>query len=139
MFDKTIYDRLFDGLIKLIPGLKSIKSESYFCALPAIKGNMAVFCHVAEAEGGLYLIELAGNCNSISAISSPRIRLRVDMSNRQAEVMEMEDEFGYQSVYAATHVVNSRRKQINLFAMNWLQVFVQSNLVCRPADKLMAA
>ncbi len=55
----TVYARLFDRLADLIPSLQSARAGAVFCAPPRIPDDMAVYCHIAAAEGDMRLIELA--------------------------------------------------------------------------------
>ena len=86
------------------------------------------------------LIELADdNIKSGTVMPAPWLKLRVDLASKLAEVLEMEDAFGYQVIYAGGKAVNPRRPQINLYAMNWLQVMVNFELCFQPADVPVAA
>lgn len=136
----TVYARLFDRLADLIPSLQSTHAGAVFCAPPRIPDDMAVYCHIAAAEGDMRMIELVDdNQKKGAAMPASWLKLRVDMANKLAEVLEMEDIFGYQMIYTADSVVNPRRAQINMFAMNWLQVMVNFELCFQPADVLVAA
>ena len=86
------------------------------------------------------LIELADdNQKKGTVMHAPWLKLRVDMANKLAEVLEMEDTFGDQVIYTGGSAVNPRRAQINMFAMNWLQVMVNFELCFQPADVSVAA
>lgn len=131
----TVYARLFDRLVDLIPSLRSVPAGAVLCAPPRIPGDMAVYCHVAAVEGDMRLIELADdNVKRGEAMPVPWLKLRVDLANRMAEVLEMEDAFGYQVVYVGDRAVNPRRSQINLYITNWLQVMVNFELCFESAD-----
>lgn len=136
----TVYARLFERLADLIPNLQTAAAGAVFCAPPRIVGDMAVYCHIAEVEGDMRLIELADdNKKGITVVPAPWLKLRVDMANRLAEVLEMEDTFGYQVIYIGVNSVNPRRAQINMFAMNWLQIMVNFELCFQPADMSVSA
>ncbi|WP_231113363.1 hypothetical protein [Pandoraea pnomenusa] len=106
----TVYARLFDRLADLIPSLQSARAGAVFCAPPRIPDDMAVYCHIAAAEGDMRLIELADdNQKKGTVMPAPWLKLRVDMANRLAEVLEMEDTFGYQVIYTGGSAVNPRR------------------------------
>lgn len=137
----TVYARLFDRLADLIPSLQSARAGAVFCAPPRIPDELAVYCHIAAVEGDMRLIELADDNNQKKGtlMPAPWLKLRVDMANKLAEVLEMEGSFGYQVIYTGGGAVNPRRAQINLFAMNWLQVMVNFELCFQPADVSMAA
>ncbi|QOT82351.1 MULTISPECIES: hypothetical protein [Burkholderiales] len=136
----TVYARLFDRLADLIPSLQSAHAGAVFCAPPRIPDDMAVYCHIAAVEGDMRLIELADDNQKKGAVMpAPWLKLRVDMANKLAEVLEMEDTFGYQVIYTGGSAVNPRRAQINMFAMNWLQVMVNFELCFQPADVSVAA
>lgn len=136
----TVYARLFDRLADLIPSLQSAHAGAVFCAPPRIPDDMAVYCHIAAVEGDMRLIELADdNQKKGTVMPAPWLKLRVDMANKLAEVLEMEDTFGYQVIYTGGSAVNPRRAQINMFAMNWLQVMVNFELYFQPADVSVAA
>jgi uncharacterized protein YqiB (DUF1249 family) len=136
----TVYTRMFERLNDLIPGFQSISAGAVFSAQPRIEGEVTIFCHVTEAEGNMLLIELSGDrTNKTPELISPWLKVRVDITKRLAEVLEMEDAFSYQVVYVGAQAVNSRRDQINLFAMNWLQVMKRFDQVSRPVDDLLAA
>jgi uncharacterized protein YqiB (DUF1249 family) len=136
----TVYDRLFDRLADLIPSLQSAHAGAVFCAPSRVPDDMAVYCHVAAAEGDMRLVELADDNQKRGAVMPvPWLKLRVDMANKLAEVLEMEDAFGYQVVYMGGNAVNPRRAQINVFAMNWLQVMVNFELCFQSADVSVAA
>lgn len=65
------------------------------------------------------LIELADDDNKKGTVMpAPWLNLRVDMVNKLAEVLEMEDTFGYQVIYTGGNAVNPSRAQSNMFAMN---------------------
>ena len=86
------------------------------------------------------LIELADdNQKKGTVMPAPWLKLRVDMANKLAEVLEMEDTFGYQVIYTGGSAVNPRRAQINMFAMNWQQVMVNFELCFQTADVSVAA
>lgn len=88
----TVYARLFDRLADLIPSLQSARAGAVFCAPPRIPDDMAVYCHIAAAEGDMRLIELADdNQKKGTVMPAPWLKLRVDMANKLAEVLEMED------------------------------------------------
>lgn len=134
----TVYSRLFDRLADLIPKLQT--ASAVFYAPPRTKGDLSVYCHISEVDGNLRLIELADDCTEGEAVMpKPWLKLRVDMANRLAEVLELEDSTGYQVVYFGGKAVNPCRAQINLFAVNWLQVLVQFELAFRPVDMPVAA
>lgn len=96
----TVYSRLFDRLADLIPTLRTAKAGAVFCAPPRNANDMAVYCHVAEVDGDMRLIELADdNITGGTVMPAPWLKLRVDMANKLAEVLEMEDTFGYQVIY----------------------------------------
>lgn len=136
----TVYARLFDRLADLIPSLGAARAGAVFCAAPRIEGDMAVFCHIAEVDGDMRLVELADDHKRGGTVMpAPWLKLRVDMAGRLAEVLEMEDVHGYEVVYTGGKTVNPRRAQINLFALNWLQVMVNFQVAFRPADVLVAA
>lgn len=136
----TVYARLFDRLADLIPNLQTAPAGAVLCAPPRIPDDMAVYCHIAAVEGDMRLIELADDNNRKGAVMpAPWLKVRVDVANRLAEVLEMEDAFGYQVVYAGGNCVNPRRAQINMYAMNWLQVMVNFELCFQPADVSVAA
>lgn len=136
----TVYTRLFDRLADLIPDLQTARAGAVFCAPPRIPDDMAVYCHIAAVEGDMRLIELTDDNNKKGAVMpAPWLKLRVDMTNKLAEVLEMEDTFGYQVIYMGGNAVNPRRPQINMFAMNWLQVMVNFELCFQPADVSVAA
>jgi len=137
----TVYARLFDRLADLIPNLQTMHAGMVLCAPPRIPGDMAVYCHIAAVEGDMRLVELADDNTrkGSTVMPTPWLKLRVDMANGLAEVLEMENAFGFQSVYAAGGAVNPRRAQINVFAMNWLQVMVNFELCFQPADVSVAA
>ncbi len=136
----TVYTRLFSRLNALIPGFRNINAGAVFSAQPRIDGEMTVFCYVTEEEGNMFLIELAGDRAIQSPeLTSPWLKLRVDMTRQLAEVLEMEDAFSYQVVYVGAQAINSRRDHINLFAMNWLQVMKTFDQVSIRADDLLAA
>lgn len=136
----TVYARLFDRLADLIPNLQTAPAGAVLCAPPRIPGDMAVYCHIAAVEGDMRLIELADDNNRKGAVMpAPWLKLRVDVANRLAEVLEMEDAFGYQVIYTGGNCVNPRRAQINMYAMNWLQVMVNFELCFQPADVSVAA
>jgi len=76
---------------------------------------------------------------SSSAFAMRRLQERGIWAWTVAEVLEMEDTFGYQVIYTGGSAVNPRRAQINMFAMNWLQVMVNFELCFQPADVSVAA
>ena len=83
----TVYARLFDRLADLIPSLHSAPAGAVFCAPPRIPDDMAVYCHIADADGDMRLIELADdNIKSGTVMPAPWLRLRVDLANKLAEV-----------------------------------------------------
>lgn len=136
----TVYARLFDRLADLIPSLATAPTGAVFCAAPRVPDDMALYCHVAEAKGNMRLIELANDrTTGDSVLPAPWLKLRVDVSTCLAEVLEMEDAHGYQAIYGGSNAANPRRAQINLFALNWLQVMVNFELAFRPADLPVAA
>lgn len=136
----TVYDRLFDRLTDLVPMLADAPAGAVFCAPARVEGAAAVYCHVLEREGDMCLIELADDrADGAAVMPSPWIMLRVDLARRLAEVLEVEDAFGYQVIYTRAHVVNPRRAQLNLHAVNWMQTLLNFNLVFRPAGAPVAA
>jgi uncharacterized protein YqiB (DUF1249 family) len=136
----TVYARLFERLADLIPGLQSARAGTVYFAPPSTLRDMAVYCHIAAVEGDMRLIELADDSEKKgAAMPAPWLSLRMDMSTKLAEVLEVEDSFGYQVIYAAGSEVNPRRAQINMHAMNWLQVLVNYELCFQPADVSVAA
>ena len=86
------------------------------------------------------LIELADdNQKKGTVMPASWLKLRVDMANKLTEVLEMEATFGYQVIYTGGSAVNQHRAQINMFAMNWLQVMANFELCFQPADVSVAA
>ncbi|WP_459203470.1 hypothetical protein ACQVRV_00390 (plasmid) [Ralstonia pseudosolanacearum] len=137
---QTVYARLFDRLADLIPSLQSAQVGAVFCAEPRVAGDMAVYCHVSQVQGDMRLIELADDrTKGDQVMPAPWLKLRVDLARRLAEVLEMEDVHGYEVIYVGDCDVNPRRSQINMFAMNWLQVMVSFELAFRSVDVPMAA
>lgn len=136
----TVYARLFERLTDLIPNMKNAQVGAVFYAPPRIAGDMAVYCHVAAVEGDMRLIELVDdNLKKGAVMQAPWLKLRVDVASNLAEVLEVEDAYGYQVVYTGDYTVNPRRAQINMFAMNWLQAMVNFELFFQPADVSVAA
>ncbi len=132
----TVYARLFDRLTDLIPNVQTARAGTVFCALSRIPDDMAVYCHVSAVEGSMRLIELADDNGGRRGhpMPAPWLKLRVDVASGLAEVLEMEDSTGYQVIYIGGGAVSPHRPQINLFALNWLQVMVNFELRFQPVD-----
>lgn len=136
----TVYARLYDRLALLVPTLSTAPAGAVFCAPRRTEGRMPVYCHIADRDGDMRLVELADDRAQGGAfLPAPALRLRVDVAARLAEVLELEDTFGYQVIYVGARAVNPRRSQVNLFAANRLQTLVNFNLVFRPAGAPAAA
>ena len=120
----TIYEKLFSRLADLI-AFENAPEGSVFCATPRLVGDLAVYCHVSAAEGSMRIIEMADDNPKTGALPRPWLKIRVDVSNHIAEVLEVEDAFGYQIVYSAPMQINPRRPQINMFALNWLYMLAK--------------
>ncbi len=130
----SVYARLYERLTDLIPELQSASTGLVLCATPRIPGDITVYCNIAAAEGQMRLIELADDTqNKVGVMPAPGLKLRVDLANKLAEVLEMEDVFGHQVIYSGGDV-NPRRPQINMLALNWLQVMVNFELSFQPTN-----
>lgn len=130
----TVYARLFDRLFDLVPRLQSAPLGAVFVAPERTPGDVVFYCRLVQVEGEMRLVELFGkNTKHPSSAPLPWFRLRVDVANRLAEVLEMGDETGYRMPYANARL---RRAQTNLYAVNWLQVMVNFELCFQHADVL---
>lgn len=131
----TVYARLYDRLSDLIPGLATAPEGGTFYAPPHLSGDMAIFCQVSAIEGRIRTIELADDhVIDGQPMPAPWITLRVDTVGQVAEVIALQDSFRYEVVYAGGNVVNPRKAQINLFAVNWLQVMLNLQVAFQAAE-----
>lgn len=136
----TVYGRMFDRLADLIPSLHSTPVGAVFYAPPRLPDDMAVYCSVSAINGDKLLIELAEDRSKDGKVMPARwLKLRASVAEGIAEVLEIEDVHGYQVVYHGHHVINPRRAQINLFAVNWLQTMVNFEVAFRPIEVQVAA
>jgi hypothetical protein len=141
IMQNTVFARLFGGLDTLIPNLQDARAGAVFYAPPRGKNEHAMFCSVSQVDGDMRLIELADDRvqRDGEIVPAPWLKLRVDMSNKIAEVLEMEYGNGYEAVYTGGKTVNPQRALINLFAVNWLQAMVNFELAFLSTDMPVAA
>ncbi|KVV25104.1 hypothetical protein WK78_03165 [Burkholderia cepacia] len=131
----TVYGRMFDRLAYLIPSFQTVRSGAVFYAAPRHADDMAVYCCVTALEGDGLMIELADDRTKDGKdIPAPWLKLRVSFAEHAAEVLELEDVHGYQVIYHGDHVVNPKRAQLNVFAVNWLQTLINFEVAFRPVD-----
>lgn len=133
MKSPTIYARLFERLDDLIPNLATVREGDTFYAPPKIDGDMAMFCSVSKADSPVIELELAHDeVVNGEEQPAPWMVFRVDMQNKTAELLAVQDEWRYEVVYSETDRPNPRRSPMNLFAVNWLTIMLNLHSVFQP-------
>lgn len=115
----TIFSKLYRRLAELLP-IETAAEGFVFCAKPRHPEDLAVYCQVTSVNEHGMVIDLADDNAKCGAMPRPWVRFRVDVAQQIAEVLELEDSFGYQVVYTGNMQINPRRAQMNLYTINWL-------------------
>lgn len=129
----TIYARLYERLADLIPNLDSVTEGSTFYAAPRVEDDMSIYCAVSKVAKTVIELELAHDqVVNGEEQPAPWMVFRVDMVNKTAELLAVQDEWRYEVVYSDTDRPNPRRVPMNLFAVNWLTIMLHLHSVFQP-------
>lgn len=117
------YDRLYEQLEELIPGLRDLKQGEY--RKSEVGGLMDLHLDVLEQTDEELRIALAHNFKQHGdVIPDPDMEIRVYLipNWRKAEALTYQDQFGFQAVYPAPgKVIPKYKRELNAFLAYWLR------------------
>ena len=121
----SLYARLYSALADLIPDFPHVKEGQSFFAPSRQADDMSIFCSIAAVNESFMLVEFA-NDQVAKQSPSPWMQLRVNFNDKTAELLAVEDDFRYEVIYSDSNAVSPRRNSMNLFALNWMNIFIHT-------------
>lgn len=129
----SLYRRVYDRLGDLIPNLANVAAGDVFFAPARINDDMALHCHVMEATPSEIKIELAHDLvRKGEECPVPWMEFKINLKELTAELVAIQDANSYYRICTAAGHVDSRRAPLNLHAVNWLQIFINTQFAFRP-------
>lgn len=121
----TLYSRIYSRLADLIPALRLINQTEAMYAPPKQKDDLSLFCVVTPLDAGKVRIEIVDDQDTADRCgSSPWMVFDVDHQSATAEMVAFQDAKSYYKKSDAAGRADVQRTPLNIYAVNWLTVFI---------------
>lgn len=115
----NVFERMYAAVTSLVPAVELPVEGASFYAPPKVAGDCASYCTVSNvSERGCDLEIAVDAVVDGSLVPAPWMAVRVDLVDRTAELLAIEDGGGYEQLSVRERTPSARRTQLNAAAVN---------------------
>lgn len=115
----NVFQRMYAAVTSLVPAVELSVEGASFYAPPKAAGDCASYCIVSNvSERGCDLEIAVDAVVDGRMVPAPWMAVRVDLVERTAELLAIEDGAGYEQICTGERTPSARRTQLNAAAVN---------------------
>lgn len=134
---QTVYTRMFHHLADLVPNVAVYPEGASFYAPPRIVDDMSLFCSIVRQGHQVTEIEIAHDqVKEGTTEAAPWMVFRIDHAEGTANLLQFQEAYNYDAIHGHSDTCAPRGANLNVFAVNWLNVLVNMRFVFAPVTSM---